>query len=127
MSDLRNPLQRARGLGSARDGVGHWWRQRITAVALFFLGLWFLVLVLGLLNGNYATAHAALAHPLNAALMLAFVIALFWHMQLGLQVIIEDYVHTRWLEVLLQMAVRFIAALAALTAAIAVLRIASGS
>lgn len=127
MSDFRNPLQRARGLGSAKEGVGHWLRQRITAVSLFFLGLWFMALVLSLLNGSYATVHAALVHPFNAALMLAFVIASFWHMQLGLQVVIEDYVETRWLEVLLQVAVRFIAVFAVLIAAIAVLRIASGS
>ncbi len=126
MSDLRNPLQRARGLGSAKDGVQHWWRQRVTAAALLVLGIWFVLLVLSLLHGGYAAAHAALAHPLNAALMIAFLIALFWHMQLGLQVVIEDYVHTRWLGVVLQIAARFYAVLAALLAALAVLRIALG-
>ena len=126
MSDLRNPLQRARGLGSAKDGVQHWWRQRVTAVALLVLGIWFVLLVLSLLHGGYAAAHAALAHPLNAALMIAFLIALFWHMQLGVQVVIEDYVHTRWVELTLQILVRFFAVLAALLAIIAVLRIALG-
>ena len=126
MSDLRNPLQRARGLGSAKDGVQHWWRQRVTAVALLVLGIWFVLLVLSLLHGGYAAAHAALAHPLNAALMIAFLIALFWHMQLGVQVVIEDYVHTRWIELTLQILVRFFAVLAALLAIIAVLRIALG-
>ena len=126
MSDLRNPLQRARGLGSAKDGVQHWWRQRVTAAALLVLGIWFVLLVLSLLHGGYAAAHAALAHPLNAALMIAFLIALFWHMQLGVQVVIEDYVHTRWVELMLQILVRFFAVLAALLAIIAVLRIAMG-
>lgn len=126
MSDLRNPLQRARGLGSAKDGVQQWWRQRVTAVALLVLGIWFVLLVLSLLHGGYAAAHAALAHPLNAALMIAFLIALFWHMQLGVQVVIEDYVHTRWIELTLQILVRFFAVLAALLAIIAVLRIALG-
>lgn len=126
MSDLRNPLQRARGLGSAKDGVQHWWRQRVTAVALLVLGIWFVLLVLSLLHGGYAAAHAALAHPLNAALMIAFLIALFWHMQLGVQVVIEDYVHTRWVGLMLQILVRFFAVLAALLAIIAVLRIALG-
>ncbi|MBW8073843.1 MULTISPECIES: succinate dehydrogenase, hydrophobic membrane anchor protein [Metallibacterium] len=126
MSDLRNPLQRARGLGSAKDGVQHWWRQRVTAAALLVLGIWFVLLVLSLLHGGYAAAHAALAHPLNAALMIAFLIALFWHMQLGVQVVIEDYVHTRWVELTLQILVRFFAVLAALLAIIAVLRIALG-
>ena len=126
MSDLRNPLQRARGLGSAKDGVQHWWRQRVTAAALLVLGIWFVLLVLSLLHGGYAAAHAALAHPLNAALMIAFLIALFWHMQLGVQVVIEDYVHTRWVGLMLQILVRFFAVLAALLAIIAVLRIALG-
>ena len=126
MSDLRNPLQRARGLGSAKDGVQHWWRQRVTAAALLVLGIWFVLLVLSLLHGGYAAAHAALAHPLNAALMIAFLIALFWHMQLGVQVVIEDYVHTRWIGLMLQILVRFFAVLAALLAIIAVLRIALG-
>ena len=126
MSDLRNPLQRARGLGSAKDGVQQWWRKRVTAVALLVLGIWFVLLVLSLLHGGYAAAHAALAHPLNAALMIAFLIALFWHMQLGVQVVIEDYVHTRWVELTLQILVRFFAVLAALLAIIAVLRIALG-
>jgi succinate dehydrogenase / fumarate reductase membrane anchor subunit len=126
MSDLRNPLQRARGLGSAKDGVQHWWRQRVTAAALLVLGIWFVLLVLSLLHGGYAAAHAALTHPLNAALMIAFLITLFWHMQLGVQVVIEDYVHTRWVGLLLQILVRFFAVLAALLAIIAVLRIALG-
>ena len=126
MSDLRNPLQRARGLGSAKDGVQHWWRQRVTAAALLVLGIWFVLLVLSLLHGGYAAAHAVLAHPLNAALMIAFLVALFWHMQLGVQVVIEDYVHTRWVELMLQILVRFFAVLAALLAIIAVLRIAMG-
>ncbi len=126
MSDLRNPLQRARGLGSAKDGVQHWWRQRVTAAALLVLGIWFVLLVLSLLHGGYAAAHAALVHPLNAALMIAFLIALFWHMQLGVQVVIEDYVHTRWIGLMLQILVRFFAVLAALLAIIAVLRIALG-
>ena len=126
MNDLRNPLQRALGLGSAKEGVNHWWRQRITAVALVFLGLWFMALVLMLLHVDYASARTTLADPLNAVLMLVFITALFWHMQLGLQVVIEDYVHSRWLGVVLQIAVRFYAVLAAVLAALAVLRIALG-
>ena len=126
MSDLRNPLQRARGLGSAKDGVQQWWRQRVTAAALLVLGIWFVLLVLALLRGSYAAAQTALANPFNATLMVAFVVALFWHMQLGLQVVIEDYVHTRGVELALQIMVRLFAALAALLAIIAVLRIALG-
>ena len=90
---LRNPLKRARGLGSAQSGVGHWWTQRVTAAALVFLGIWFVVTVLGALHADYATARAMIAKPWNALLLVAFVLAMCWHAVLGLQVVIEDYVH----------------------------------
>ena len=125
--DLRNPLKRARGLGSAQFGVGHWWTQRVTAVALIALGLWFVVLVLGLLHADYATARAAVAKPWNAVLLIAFVITTFWHAVLGLQVVIEDYVHTRWKEIVLLVAIKFIAVLSVLACTLAVLRIALGA
>jgi succinate dehydrogenase / fumarate reductase, membrane anchor subunit len=126
-NDLRNPLQRARGLGSAKEGVGHWWTQRMTAVALIFLGIWFVVLVLGLLHADYAVARAAIGKPWNALLLIAFLVTVFRHAVLGLQVVIEDYVHTRWKEVVLLVAIKFLAALAALASVLAVLRIALGS
>ena len=88
MSALRDPMKRARGLGSAKHGVHHFMVQRITAIALIVLGVWFSVLVLGLLGSDYLTARLTLAQPLNAVLMIAFVVAVFWHAQLGLQVII---------------------------------------
>jgi succinate dehydrogenase / fumarate reductase membrane anchor subunit len=125
--DLRNPLQRARGLGSAKDGVGHWWTQRTTAIALIGLGIWFVILVLGLLHADYPTARAAIARPWNALLMIAFLVAMFWHAVLGLQVVIEDYVHTRWKEVFLLVAIKFLAVLGALASVLAVLRIALGN
>jgi succinate dehydrogenase / fumarate reductase, membrane anchor subunit len=126
-NDLRNPLQRARGLGSAKEGVGHWWTQRLTAMALVVLGIWFVVLVLGLLHADYATARAAIGKPWNALLLIAFLVTVFWHAVLGLQVVIEDYVHTRWQEVVLMVAIKFLAVLAALASVLAVLRIALGS
>ena len=119
---LRDPLAIARGLGSAKDGTGHWWIQRLTAVALLLLSPWFAWLVLGLVGADQATAHAALARPLNASLMLAFVVSLFWHAQLGLQVIVEDYVHG-WLEVALQVVIKFAYAFATLASALALGRI----
>lgn len=124
ISDRRNPLKVARGLGSAQSGVGHWWVQRVTAAALVLLGVWFVVTVLGLLHADYATAHATVAKPWNALLLIAFVITMFWHATLGLQVVIEDYVHTRWKEVVLMVAIRFTAVLGALASVLAVLRIA---
>jgi len=125
--DLRNPLQRARGLGSAKDGVGHWWTQRLTAIALVVLVLWFVVLVLGLLGHDYQAVRASIARPWNALLMIAFIIAAFWHSVLGLQVVIEDYVHTRWLEVTSMIVIKLLAVAGVLAGVLAVLRIALGS
>ncbi len=89
------PLKRAKSLGSAKDGVGHWWWQRVTSVALIPLGIWFVVSLLNLVYvGGTAEATAAWAQvPANALLMALFLVALFWHTAQGLQVIIEDYVH----------------------------------
>ena len=125
--DLRNPLKRARGLGSAQFGVSHWWTQRVTAVSLILLGLWFVILVLGLLHADYATARATVAKPWNAVLLVAFIVTAFWHAVLGLQVVIEDYVHTRWKEVFLLVVIKFLAVLSVLAGALAVLRIALGA
>lgn len=125
--DLRHPIKRARGLGSAQSGVGHWWMQRVTALALVVLGLWFLATILRLAHADFATAHDLVARPWNAVLLIAFVIAMFWHAVLGLQVVIEDYVHTRWKEVSLLVLVKFLAVLGALASVLAVLRIALGA
>ena len=122
--NLRNPLKQARGLGSAQSGVGHWWTQRLTAAALVLLGLWFLATVLCLLHADYATARAEVAKPWNALLLIAFSITAFWHAVLGLQVVIEDYVHTRWKAVVSLVVIKFLAVLGALSCVLAVLRIA---
>ncbi len=124
VKDRRNPLKIARGLGSSQSGVGHWWTQRVTAVALLLLGVWFVVTVLCLLHADYATARAAVAKPWNALLLIAFVLTMFWHAVLGMQVVIEDYVHVRWKEVVLLLAIKFLAMLGALASVLAVLRIA---
>ncbi len=124
VTDRRDPLKIARGLGSAHSGVHHWWVQRVTAAALVVLGIWFVILVLSLLGADYVTARTTLAAPWNALLMIAFVLAMFWHAALGLQVVIEDYVHTRWKEVSAVVAVYFLAVIGALASVLAVLRIA---
>jgi len=120
---LRDPLALARGLGSAKDGVRHWWLQRLTAIALMALVPWFVVTALGLVGADQLTVRATIGQPLNATLMLAFVFSLFWHAQLGLQVVVEDYVHG-WLEIALQIFIKFACALAALASALAIGRIA---
>ena len=123
----RTALKQARGLGSAKHGVHHFVMQRITATALVGLGLYFLWLVVSLVGADYASARSMVANTWNAVLISAFLIAMFWHGQLGIQVVIEDYVHTAWLAVTSQLLVRFICALAALASVFAVIRIAVAS
>lgn len=124
---LRNPLKTARGLGSAKDGTHHFLVQRVTAIALIFLSLYVLGLVISWIGGDYATVRASVAHPCNAVLLVAFLIAMFWHAKLGLQVVIEDYVTHHGLALASQLAVVFICVLAALASVLAVIRIALGA
>jgi succinate dehydrogenase / fumarate reductase membrane anchor subunit len=90
---LQTPLGRVLGLGSARDGVHHWWVQRLTSVALIPLSVWLLVSLLALPSLDYATVHAWIAHGWTAFLLSLVIGVAAWHSQLGMQVIIEDYVH----------------------------------
>jgi succinate dehydrogenase / fumarate reductase membrane anchor subunit len=92
-SDRRSDMARARGLGSAKEGVQHWWVQRLTALALVPLSLWFVASVICLAGGGRAELVAWLASPFSAGLLLLCLLATFWHAILGLQVVIEDYVH----------------------------------
>jgi len=121
---LRHPIATARGIGSAQGGVEHWWAQRWNSVVLIVLTPWFLWFVLASLGADQATVRALLAQPWHAVLMLVFVGMLFWHSMLGLQVVIEDYVHTAWLEWTLHMVNRFVCLLATLAAVVAIGRIA---
>lgn len=125
--DLRAPLARARGLGSAKDGTHHFWVQRLTAVVLLLLTPWFLWLLVSLLPADYMTVRLTLAKPLNATLLLAFVLAMFWHAKLGLQVVVEDYIHVRWQEMLLQILIILACALGALASIVAIGRLAFGA
>jgi succinate dehydrogenase / fumarate reductase membrane anchor subunit len=89
---LRSPLGRALGLGSAKEGVEHWWLQRLTAVALVPLAVWFVAVLIRLIGADLETVRAWIAHPLPAILLALLLIATFYHAALGLQVVIEDYV-----------------------------------
>lgn len=120
---MRTPLKVARGQGASGTGVHHWWLQRVTAVALIPLSIWFLFLLAGLVGGGYTSVLSAIGQPVHAVLLIVLSVTAFWHGQLGLQVIIEDYVHTRWLEVTLQIALRFGAVLGALACVMAVLSV----
>lgn len=118
---LREPLKVARRLGASHSGVHHWVLQRLTALALVPLTIWFLFLVATLVHADYATVRATIAEPVNAFLLIVLAICMYWHGMLGLDVIIGDYVHTRWREVALQIALRFGAFLCALATILAVL------
>lgn len=104
---LRSPLGRARGLGSAKSGVEHFTMQRLSAIALVPLMLWFVAAVIGLAGASHAELARWLAHPLNATLMVLFAATGFYHSQLGLQVVIEDYVHHEGAKIGLLLLTRF--------------------
>ncbi|HKT32006.1 MAG TPA: succinate dehydrogenase, hydrophobic membrane anchor protein [Gammaproteobacteria bacterium] len=122
----RTPLARARGLGSAKDGTAHWIAQRLTAVALVPLSLWFVVSVLMLMHSDYVTVVNWMHAPWNAILLVLTVLTVYWHAYLGLQVIVEDYVHVGWLKLSVIVALRFIAAILAAIGIFVVLRVAFG-
>ncbi len=123
---LRSPLGRAIGLGSAKEGVQHWWAQRVSAVALIVLGLWFVASLISLAGADRAAVVAWLHHPLPAILTVLLLIAVFYHAALGLQVVIEDYVHSEWLKLSTLVAMRLISIALAVAGIFAVLRIAFG-
>ena len=124
---LRSPLGRVLGLGSAKEGAGHWYAQRLTAVALALLGVWFVVQLWLLDGAGLEHVRSWLASPVAAALMLLFIATLAWHSILGLQVVIEDYVGGRGTRLALLIAMKFALVLAGAAAAIAVLRLALGT
>jgi len=92
--DMRSPLGRALGLGSAKEGVEHWWLQRMTAVALVPLTIWFAGSLIALASSDYDTLIAWLRAPFATILIVLLLIALLYHTALGLQVVIEDYIHS---------------------------------
>jgi succinate dehydrogenase / fumarate reductase membrane anchor subunit len=93
MAEIQTPLRKVRGLGAAREGTGHFWRVRVTSVALIVLSLYFLGFLISLNGAGYATVRAALAQPFAALMMGLFVLVGLVHMRLGMQEIIEDYIH----------------------------------
>ncbi|HED12498.1 MAG TPA: succinate dehydrogenase, hydrophobic membrane anchor protein [Gammaproteobacteria bacterium] len=124
---FRSALHRARGLGSSQEGHGHWWLQRVTSLALIPLALWFVYSVIVLTRAEYSYALAWLGRPLNASLMLLFVTTAIFHGELGVQVVLEDYVPNLSLRRVLVIAVKFTAALLAVLSVVYVLKVAMGS
>ncbi|HEY9567590.1 MAG TPA: succinate dehydrogenase, hydrophobic membrane anchor protein [Thalassobaculum sp.] len=126
MRSMRTPMARVRGLGSAKAGVHHWWAQRLTAIALVPLTLWFVVSVAGMPGMDHATAVAWIGSPPVAVLLVLLVAATFWHAQLGVQVVVEDYVHNEAVKLTVLIAVKFAAVVLAVACIFAVLRLAFG-
>ena len=120
---LRSPLGRARGLGSARAGAAHWWAQRLTAIALVPLTLWFIFAVIGLRGADQHAMVVWLASPVSLVLMLALILATFYHLQLGLQVVIEDYVHDHAMKLASVLAMKAACVLLALACFISALKL----
>jgi succinate dehydrogenase / fumarate reductase, membrane anchor subunit len=123
---MRSPLGRAIGLGSAKEGVEHWWMQRITAVALVPLTLWFAIAVIGLAGADLETVQNWVSRPLPAILLVLVLIASFYHMSLGLQVVVEDYVHTELAKLGIVIIVRLLCFALAVAGIFAVLSMAVG-
>ena len=119
---LRTPLSEAKGLGSAKEGAAHWWLQRLTAVALIPLVIWLAFAVAMLGDANYEAVLAWLQKPHVAVLLILLVAATFYHTQLGLQVIVEDYVHG-WLKVATLILINFLCIVLAVTGIVALLKI----
>ena len=125
-SSLRTPLARVRGLGSAKSGTGHFWLQRVTAVANLLLAIAFIAVVISLSGRPYPEAMALLGRPVIAILMLLFVVSGAIHMRIGVQVVIEDYVHSEGLKILAVMANTFFAIAIGAACAFALLKISFG-
>jgi succinate dehydrogenase / fumarate reductase membrane anchor subunit len=124
---MRSPLGRVLGLGSAKEGVEHWWRQRTTALLLVPLTLWFVIAVIGLVGGDRATVLAWMHNPLPAMLMVVLLAATFYHAALGLQVVIEDYIHGEAMRLTVLLVMRLLCLAFAVRGIFAVLKLALGA
>ena len=125
--NFRNPLATARNHGSAGSGVEHWWAQRFSAIALLVLSAWVVYALISIVGASHAEASVFLARPVNAALAILFIATSLYHSRLGLQVVVEDYIHHRGLELGLQLAIKFAAIVGGIIAAVAILTIAFGA
>lgn len=123
---IRTPLARARGLGSAKSGVSHWWAQRVTALALVPLTVWFLIALLSMIQADYETVVHWIGRPINAILLILLLFSAFYHAILGMQVIIEDYVHVEGTKIVSLLIMKFILVFLGVAGVFSVLKIAFG-
>jgi succinate dehydrogenase / fumarate reductase membrane anchor subunit len=126
-AQIRTPLARVRGLGSAKEGTDHFWRQRVTAVANLILVIFAVFLVLRLVGASYGQASEMLANPLVTIALGMLVLSGVIHMRLGMQTVIEDYIHSEGLKIVLLMLNTFFAIAVGATCILAVLKLAFGS
>ena len=124
---MRSALARAKGLGSAKEGVGHWWHQRLTALALAPLMIWLCTAIARLPSADYETVTTWIGFPLNAVMLVTVITAVLYHGYLGVQVIMEDYVNPRWVRTALIIISGFAAFLLGVSAIFVVLRLAFAS
>ena len=122
--NYQSPLAKVIGLGSAKEGSGHWWWQRMTAIALVPLTLWFVYSVAKLTGPCLEDVDAWMASPVTSTLLIAFVVSLFYHTQLGLQVVLEDYVHHEGLKIFTILAVKAISVMLIILSTISILQVA---
>jgi succinate dehydrogenase / fumarate reductase membrane anchor subunit len=123
---LASPLARVRGLGSAKSGTHHWWQQRLTAVALVPLGLWFIWAIIGIDAADHAAVLRWLREPVTVVLLVLLLATLLHHAQLGIQVVIEDYIEPEWQKIACIVVVKFLAVFAGLAATVALFFVALG-
>lgn len=121
---MRSPLGRAIGLGSAKEGVDHWWAQRLTAIALVPLVLWFVIAIIALTGADRAVFVDWIRHPVPAVLLILLLMATFYHGALGLQVVIEDYVENEVLRFGLSIVMKLVSIALAALGVFAVLKLA---
>jgi len=120
---LRSPLGKVLGLGTAKDGTSHWWGQRVSASALLILGLWFAWCLATMPGFEHALVVAEIGRPINSILLLLLSVTLAYHSYLGIQVVVEDYVHAPGVKVLVLVLSRFAHVLLAVAAVFAILKI----
>ncbi len=120
---LRTPLSRVKGLGSAKAGSHHWWHQRLTALALIPLSLWFIYSLISMVGADYMTVVYWLRQPYVSVLLILFIVSLFYHAALGLQIVIEDYIGSEWQKVACVILVKFLAIIAALASLLSILNV----
>jgi succinate dehydrogenase / fumarate reductase, membrane anchor subunit len=120
---MRSQLGRARGLGSAKSGAAHWWAQRLTAAALVPLTLWFICAAVRLVGASHDDMLAWIANPIPIVLLIALVLATFYHLALGLQVVIEDYVQSEPVRLITLLATKSLIILLALTCLVSILKL----